>query len=365
MHDSSIESQRPWAELLREKKSTEDVIWSTIYCPFSLKLNAHIDALMRHTEIWLLEAGLFSSRSSYQQFHRMKLHWLASAIYPDCDAERLKLASDWINISTIWDDICMQVDVRTHRDELERHTEKIVRVLHGQDDDRSGYIPYVRTLSALRDRTLPLVSARLYRRLARDFDAFIRGCAIELFNTSAGIVLDIESHMQLRRDTGLTYPMMALIELAYQIELTPELLVYPHLDTMMRMVCNHVNTINDLFSLYAEMRDNDSHNMVLVRHRQGLPLVSAVRQTVEYCNACIKVFMHAEAGLPSFGDALDAVVGRYVAGLRSFLSGHLHWYAQTERYQLDPPHCGEADDVQRAGHGPAPREDRSCFDRLG
>jgi hypothetical protein len=53
--------------------------------------------------------------------------------------------------------------------------------------------------------------------------------------------------------------------------------VYPHLDTMMRMVCNQVNTINDLFSLYAEMRDNDSHNMVLVRHRQGLPLVSAVR----------------------------------------------------------------------------------------
>lgn len=50
MHDSSIESPRPRDELLREKKSTEDVIWSTSDCPFSLKLNAHIDALMRHTE---------------------------------------------------------------------------------------------------------------------------------------------------------------------------------------------------------------------------------------------------------------------------------------------------------------------------
>jgi 5-epi-alpha-selinene synthase len=342
MHDRSIASERPWAELLREKQSTEDLIWSTIYCPFSVELNAHIDAVMRHTEDWLLEAGLFASRASCQQFHRMKLHWLASSIYPDCDAEHLALASDWIIISTIWDDLCGQVDVRTHRDELERHTEHIARVLHGQDDACAGDIPYVRTLSALRDRTIPRVSDRLYRRLARDFDAFIRGCATELLNTSAGIVLDIESHIQLRRDTGLTYPMMALIELAYQIELPPELLVHPHLDTMMRMVCNHVNTINDLFSLHAELLENDSHNMVLVWHRQGLPLERAVRQTVEYCNACIKVFMHGEAGLPSFGDALDAVIRRYVAGLRSFLSGHLRWYAQTERYQLEPP-GGEAD----------------------
>lgn len=364
MHDSSIASQRPSAELLREKKSTEDLIWSTIYCPFDFKLNAHFDALTRHTEVWLLEAGLFRDRSSYQQFHRMNLPWLVSAIYPECDAEHLELASDWIIISTIWDDICAQVDVRTHRDELERHTEKIVRVLHGQDDARSSDLPYVRTLSALRDRTRPLASARLYRRLARDFDAFLRGCAMELLHTSAGIVLDIESHMQLRRDTGVTYPMMALIELVYQIELPPELLVHPHLDTMMRMVCNQVNTINDLFSLYAEIRDNDSHNMVLVRHRQGLPLATAVRQTVDYCNACIKVFMHAEAGLPSFGDALDAAVGRYVTGLRSFLSGHLRWYTQTERYQLEPPHCSEAEGVQRAAHGAAPQEGRSRFDRL-
>lgn len=50
MHDSSIASQRPRTELLREKKSTEDVIWSTLYCPFGFKLNAHIDALVRHTE---------------------------------------------------------------------------------------------------------------------------------------------------------------------------------------------------------------------------------------------------------------------------------------------------------------------------
>jgi 5-epi-alpha-selinene synthase len=292
----------------------------------------------------------------------MKLPWLVSAIYPDCGAEHLELANDWIIISTIWDDLCMQVDVRTHRDELERHTEKIAGILHGQDDARASDIPYVRTLSALRDRTLPIVSARLYQRLARDFDAFMRGCATELINTSAGTVLDIESYMQLRRDTGLTYPMMALIELAYQIELPAELLVHPHMDTMMRMVCNHVNTINDLFSLHAELRDNDSHNMVIVWHRQGLPLASAVRRTVEYCNACIKVFMHAEASLPSFGGALDAVVARYVAGLRSFLSGHLYWYAQTERYQLAPSPGGDAERVQSAAQGPSPQEVRSGFD---
>jgi len=339
MNGNLIELEHPSTDLLPERKSIENLIWSTIYCPFALKLNEHIDALMHHTEAWLFESGLLVNRSSYQQFHRMNLHWFASSIYSDCDSDSLKLASDWVNMSLIWDEICKRADVHKKVDELKRHAEKIGRVLHGQEATSSGDIPYVCALSALRDRTLPLGGAKLYRRLARDFDAFIRGCVTEVINRNAGTVLDIESYLHLRRDTGVTYPMMELIELGNRIELPQEVLAYPHIDTMMRMACNHVNMVNDLFSLYREIHDNDGHNLALVLHRQGLPLASAVRRVIDYCNGSIKLFMHAEAGLPSFGQDLDPLVGHYIAGLRSFLSGHLHWYAQTERYQLDTRSC--------------------------
>jgi 5-epi-alpha-selinene synthase len=320
-----------------ERAPIEDLIWSTIHCPFALKLNEHIDLLGPHTEAWLLESGLLASRTDYQPFDRLNLPWITAAVYADCDPDGLKIASDWITMFLLWDDICGRADPGTEIEQLARHAETIRRVLYGQHAARVDDIPYVCALDALRTRTLAFGGGGLYLRFAADVDAFVTGCVTEVIQRCAGIVLDLEAHLQLRRDTGATYPMMELIELVHRMELPPDVLASGHLSTMMRMASHHVNLVNDLFSLYPEIQDHDSHNLVLVLHRQGLSVEAAVRQVIDDCNRSVERFLQAEAGLPSFGPEVDPLVARYVAGLKCFLSGHLHWYAHTDRYQVDAP----------------------------
>lgn len=324
-------------ETTPDRTSIEALIWSTLYCPFALKLNQHIALLAPHTEAWLVESRLLASRASYQPFDRLNLPWITAAVYADCDADVLKIAGDWITMFLLWDDLCGRADPGTEIEQLARHADTIRRVLHGQHAACSDDIPYVRALGALRARTLALGCGGLYPRFAADVDAFVRGCVTEVIHRCAGTVLDLDAHLQLRRDTGATYPMMELIELVHRIELPPDVLACPHLSTMMRMASHHVNLVNDLFSLYPEIQDNDSHNLVLVLHRQGLTLEAAVRRVIDDCNGSIEHFLQAEAGLPSLGPELDPLVARYVAGLKCFLSGHLHWYAHTDRYQPDAP----------------------------
>ena len=72
---------------------------------------------------------------------------------------------------------------------------------------------------------------------------------------------------------------------------------------------------------------------VALRAEYGLTLQAAVMRAAQMHDAEVRAFLELESRLPSFGTQSEALLKRYVAGLRSWMRGNYDWSQMTGRYR--------------------------------
>ena len=70
---------------------------------------------------------------------------------------------------------------------------------------------------------------------------------------------------------------------------------------------------------------------VLMIH-EGLSPQAAVDRINILCKMTMDSFVSNMTRVPSWGREIDKDIERYIQGLQSWISGHLHWSFQTHRY---------------------------------
>src|SRR5262249_50739803 len=133
---------------------------------------------------------------------------------------------------------------------------------------------------------------------------------------------------------GAVYTAFALIEICERMEL-PSAVRGNHLVRRLARISNNIICWgNDLFSLEKELRHGDPANLVVaLRAEYELTLQTAVSRAAEMHDAEVRAFLELESRLPSFGAWADAMLERYVAGLRSWMRGSFDWSHTTGRYR--------------------------------
>eukprot|EP00753_Platysulcus_tardus_P013398 PLAT3672.1.p1 GENE.PLAT3672.1~~PLAT3672.1.p1 ORF type:complete len:412 (-),score=-36.47 PLAT3672.1:340-1575(-) len=175
----------------------------------------------------------------------------------------------------------------------------------------------------------PGVQARFKESLSFFFEAVHK----QAQDRDAGIIPDLESYIDVRRDTSGCKPVFDLMEYALGIDLPDYVVEHPVIKALNQGTNDLVTWSNDIFSYNVEQSRGDTHNMVVILMQyHGHTLQSAIDYVGDLCRQTINTFIENKSKVPSWGPEVDKDVAGYVQGLQEWIVGSLHWSFQTKRY---------------------------------
>ncbi|KAG0704562.1 isoprenoid synthase domain-containing protein [Suillus ampliporus] len=295
--------------------------------PYPFRLNAHCYPVSSASGEWLSnEAHLVEPEKS--KYMSLRAGYFASSVYPDADAFCLKVCADflgwsfklddWLEIdrSDVGDawgvrDCCMSAYRDPTNFQTERYSAKMCKSYFGRFME-TGSRP---------------------DRFIHTMDLWFISAAKEVDNRAKGVVNDVESYIDLRRDLSGCKSCFALIEFVSNIYLPDDVVSHPVIMALEESANDFVSWSNDIFSYNMEQSHHSTHNLVAVLMiDKGLDLQGAVDHCAQLSKSAIQRFEENRALLPSWGEEVDRQVAIYVQGLQNWMAGSLNWSFETARY---------------------------------
>lgn len=175
----------------------------------------------------------------------------------------------------------------------------------------------------------PDVQARFKSSMQMFFEAVQR----QAEDRGENVVPDLESYIDVRRDTSGCKPVFDLIEYSLDLELPEKVVEHPVIKALNQGANDLVTWSNDIFSYNVEQARGDTHNMICIfMAHEDLTLQEAVDRVGALCKQTIDAFVENQARVPSWGPDIDRDVQLYVNGLQEWIVGALHWSFMTRRY---------------------------------
>ncbi|KAF7325813.1 Terpene-synth-C domain-containing protein [Mycena kentingensis (nom. inval.)] len=298
------------------------------HCDFPIRHSRFKKRVETETKRWLFRGDNLQSPKIRARFHGLKCGTLSSMCYPAAGYPQLRVCNDFLtylfHIDNLSDDM-NNCGTRETADEV------LNSLYHP-----NSYRGTARVGKMTRDyykRMILTAAPGTQQRFISTFDMFFQSITTQAEDRARGIMPDLQSYIELRRDTSGCKPSFALIEYANNLDIPDEVMEHPLLESLTEAANDLVTWSNDIFSYNVEQSKGDTHNMIpIVMHEQGLDLQSAVDFVGELCKQTIDRFAEDRAALPSFGAKIDRDVAIYVDGLANWIVGSLHWSFMTERY---------------------------------
>ncbi|MEV0355239.1 hypothetical protein AB0H71_04160 [Nocardia sp. NPDC050697] len=296
--------------------------------------NPHRDAATAHVDAWVREHGLVERAAVRARFAETDFGAFAAATYPAADAAGLELVTDWLAWLFLLDDQLDDGALGRAPDQLAALLTAIMAVLAGRAAE-PGAPAIVRALDDLWRRTAP-ATGELWRHR---FTGHATQCALavvwEVDNRVRGIVPAEAEYLERRRHTGAIYPCMDLIEVVAGIELPEAVYRGEPFTRALDAACDVVCWTNDLVSLDKEAALGEYHNLVLLlEHWRGVERRVAVELGRARAAERLRDFHGAEIEVLAAHPEHRAELAAYLAGMRSWMRGHLDWSASSGRYRV-------------------------------
>jgi len=134
-------------------------------------------------------------------------------------------------------------------------------------------------------------------------------------------------------DTGGLQTCM-LLEVTNDCELPDHARNDPVLAQMTWLTYRSAAWVNDIISYHKDViLEGSEFNLVYVLMKGGRSFEEAVQEAIRLVNDQIQIFLDLETQLPSWDAETDAIVDRYVSGLKDLMSGNTYWHLTSPRYQ--------------------------------
>lgn len=305
-----------------------------LYCPFHPEINEHAEAVQAQTLRWASGYGLLPHERSRRMFRAAAFGRLAARFHPLAHREQLQLISDLYAWMFLQDDYRDDSRVGRYPGRLSDHDRRLLTVLSGEEPADPDW-PLSLALGDLGERLNQLAPGPVWiRRLVRAVEEYFLSTLWEARNRARREVPDLETYLRMRPLTSGLAVDDELIELAGQAQLFRGAREHPSVRRLTAISRNVVCWANDLFSLHKELACKDTHNLVLVLVRsRGLGLEEAAIEVARMHDAEVETFVSLCSSPPSFGEAVDSQLGRYVNTLQHRMRGNLDWSRESGRYR--------------------------------
>jgi len=309
------------------------------HCHFPLIYHPNGDAIAHESVTWLDGSCPDLTPKQRRALRGLQAGELTAYCYPTCSSERLRVVSDFMNYLFHLDNISdgmmtRETDVLAdavmnalwfsewYRPTKERGKEQ------GEEELNAGKL--ARDYWA---RCIPDAGPGVQARFKESLELFFEAVNVQARARDNDIVPDLESYIDVRRDTSGCKPVFDLIEYALDIDLPECVVTDPVIKALNQGTNDLVTWSNDIFSYNVEQSRGDTHNMIVILMRyHGHTLQSAVDFVGELCRQTIDNFIENRKIIPSWGPEIDKMVEGYVQGLQDWITGSLHWSFMTERY---------------------------------
>jgi hypothetical protein len=285
----------------------------SLYCPIQSAVHADAHEINAAGLDWISEFKIFSSQLQWKRYVRAEPGMLPACVMPRAPkGPALQAAANLLFWLWAFDDLeCDEAGAGQSADDLVLLLCSLARVGEAPVG-RFSANPFIASLADLRRQLERVASAVQVARWASAMQAYLlANTAVAILNTRGTV------------HSGAVKPTLMLLDVADGYEVPAAQLERPEIWALNEMVCTIVGWDNDLLTYHKEvLRGGADHNLVTVLQRErGCSAAEAVSEAVAIRDRVLCLFLR----LPD--------LKRYLAGLCSWVRGHLDWGMATARYR--------------------------------
>lgn len=307
----------------------------SLYCPLPTSLHPCVEELNADGLSWISQFMMFSDNADWKRYVAMNPGLLPGYVMPRAPmGPALQAASSLLFWLWAYDDIeCDEVEDRQCFDQHILQLSDLARVA-----EAPLVVPptnaFCAALADLRAQLVRTASPVQVARWASSMGAYFMANAAAAVQRRQGVVPDLDTYVAQRIHSGAVKPTLMLLDVAEGYELSPAELESPDVSALNEMVCSLVGWDNDLLTYHKEvLRGGADHNLVTVlANARGYSVEEAVEEAVDIRDRVLALYLRLHDKVRA--DA-SPELRRYLAGLSSWIRGHLDWGMTTMRYR-DP-----------------------------
>lgn len=307
----------------------------SLYCPLPSSLHSCVDELTADGLSWISRFMLFSDNTDWQRYVAMNPGLLPGYVMPRAPmGPALRAASNLLFWLWAYDDIeCDEVEDRRCFDEHILQLSDLARVAESPSIIPHTN-PFAASLADLRAQLVSVASPVQVARWASSMSAYFMANAAAAIQRRQGAIPDVDTYVAQRIHSGAVKPTLMLLDVAEGYELSSREMENPDVAALNEMVCSLVGWDNDLLTYHKEvLRGGADHNLVTVlAHATGCSPEEAVADAVDIRDRVLGLYLRLHDKVRA---GASPALERYLAGLSSWIRGHLDWGMTTMRYR-DP-----------------------------
>ncbi|KAK7455115.1 Alpha-muurolene synthase [Stygiomarasmius scandens] len=305
------------------------------HCALPLVYNSNGDAVAAESVKWLDANCPVLNEKRRKALYGLQAGELTAYCYNTAPAERLRVVSDFMNYLFHLDNISDGMMTK----DTDALSDAVMNALWFPDYYRPTASQPEEEINAgklARDfwsRCITEAGPGCQARFKETLGLFFEAVNIQAKARDSDVIPDLESYIDVRRDTSGCKPCWALIEYALGIDLPEFVATDPTIMALNQYTNDLVTWSNDIFSYNVEQARGDTHNMIVILMvYHGHTLQGAMDYVGDLCKQTIDGFNENRKKIPSWDPEVDDMVQRYVQGLQDWIVGSLHWSFMTTRY---------------------------------
>lgn len=324
-------------ELLADSPPLPRVRIPPLHCPIPFAVNPHADELNKGGLDWISRFGLFPDQAGWDRYAGSELGFLPAHVMPRARrGPALQTAANLYFWLWAFDDlVCDEATGGRSAGDQVLLLCDLVRATEIPGIPADGSLPGGPFAAALHDLrrqidrvATPVQSARWVAAM----HPYLLANAAAAVRDERGAVPTLDTYVAQRVHSGAMKPTLMLLDVAECYELPPYVMERPEVQALNEMVCTIVGWDNDLLTYWKECtRGGAAHNLVTVLAQQrGCSPAEAIDEAVAMRDRVLRLFLHLRERV---GADADPRLRDYLAGLSSWIRGHLDWGMATARYR--------------------------------
>ncbi|OJD35063.1 terpene synthase metal binding domain protein [Diplodia corticola] len=147
------------------------------------------------------------------------------------------------------------------------------------------------------------------------------------------VMENIRRYLHVRAQNIGLYPLLALEEYAYGVDLPQDVVEHEAIQEIERLVAEILTLQNDILSYHREHSVGHSQNLISIfRRRLGLTQQQSYDRADELLHRCYRQWYVAHAKVPCWGEKVDAQVQQYLKACLDVLRANVRWSFKSQRY---------------------------------
>jgi hypothetical protein len=304
--------------------------------PFPSLVNRFASLADQQNLLWAQTFGLLKTEAALARFKRSKFAWLVARTFPNAGYEELCILANFNTWLFLHDDQCDEAQLGQQASSLQAVTGYFSEILIREIAQPEKGGAFALALADVWQRLLPFSRPAWRLRFIRTMQEYFRACHWEADNRAQQKAPPVADYVIMRPYTGALYVDLELIAVSEKTDLPDEVLQHSMVQRL-ALACNNVVCwTNDIISCAKEAEQGDVHNLVLALMRErGLSFQAAIDEAHRMHDEEVRLFAALENLLPSFDEVTDQELRRYVAVLRTWMTGNYNWSVHdTGRYNV-------------------------------